>query len=98
MASKTTATISARVPNEVKGMWDNALKGGNSAIRDIMIDIADKLHKGEIEFTDGKVIIPEPFVEEKTDYDMNNLIEACDNKGIKVQDAINKAAQMVWRG
>lgn len=97
MASKITSTIAARVPNEVKAMIENAFSLGNSTAKDITIDFANKLHSGELEVSDGKIIIPEPFKEDDG-LDLSNFMEACDSKGIKPQDAINKAAQMVWRG
>lgn len=97
MSSKTTVPIAGRVPNEVKEMWENALKMGHSTMRGILTDMADKLHSGELEFQDDKVVLQQPYSEE-SEYDLNNLIDACENKGVKVQDAIDKAAQMVWRG
>lgn len=42
-------------------------------------------------------VIPEPYKEDDG-LDLSNFLEACDSKGVKPQDAINKAAQMVWRG
>lgn len=94
MSSKTTIPMSGRVPKEVKETRDNALKYGNSTMRDILTDIADKLRSGEISFQDERVILP---CANELEYDLDNLIDACENKGVKVQDAINKAAQMVWR-
>ena len=93
MPSKSTTTISARVSYECKETIETALKMGNSTTRDLMIEMADKLRSGAIGFEDGKIIIPET----NSEYNLGNLIDACENKGIKVQDAINKAAQMVWR-
>lgn len=94
MSSKTTIPMSGRVPKEVKETWDNALKYGNSTMRNILTDIADKLRSGEISFQDEKVILS---CISESEYDLGNLIEACENKGFKVQDAIDKATQMIWR-
>ena len=94
MSSKNTTTISARVSYECKDMIETALKTGNSSMREIMEDTADKLRTGDISFQDGKMILP---CVNEPEYDLDNLIDACKNKGVKVQDAINKTAQMVWR-
>lgn len=96
MSSKITTTIAARVPHGVKAMIENALKMGNSSIKDIVIDLADKLHSGELEVMDGKIIIPEP-VSEGSELNMSDFLDACEGKGIRPQDALNKAAQMIWR-
>ena len=97
MSSTITSTIAARVPNETKAMITNALNLGNSTMKDVAIDFAKKIHSGELEVSNGKIIIPEP-ISENDDLDLSDFLEACDSKGIKPQDAINKAAQMVWRG
>ncbi len=96
MSSKITTTIAARVPHGVKAMIENALKMGNSSIKDVVIDLANKLHSGELEVMDGKIIIPEP-VSESTDLNLSDFLDACESKGVRPQDALNKAAQMIWR-
>ena len=97
MGSKITATISARVPHDIKAMIDSALELGHSSMRGVMSDFARKLHNGELELQNDKIVIPEPYKEDDG-LDLSNFLEACDSKGVKPQDAINKAAQMVWRG
>ncbi len=96
MSSKLTSTLSARVPHSIKAMINTALKFGHSSMRDIMIDLADKLHSGELEVMDGKIIIPEP-VTEGSELNMSDFLDACEGKGVRPQDALNKAAQMIWR-
>lgn len=97
MSSKISGTIAARVPNEVKASIENVLDISHSKMRDVMIDFSHKLETGEISLSNGRIILPEP-VEAEVNLDMSNFIEACESKGVKPQDALNKAAQMVWRG
>jgi len=97
MSSKLTVPISARVPHDIKAMIDSALELGHSSMRGVMCDFARKLHSGELELQNDKIVIPEPYKEDDG-LDLSNFLEACDSKGVKPQDAINKAAQMVWRG
>lgn len=96
MASKTTSSVAARVPNEIKEILDKMLETSGSTARELVIDFANKVSSGEIVVRKGKIILPEPVLEE-SNIDMSNFIDACENKGVKVQDALNKAAQMVWR-
>ena len=96
MASKTTSSVAARVPNEIKEILDKMLETSGSTARELVIDFANKVSSGEIVVRKGKIILPEPVMEENN-IDMSNFIDACENKGVKVQDALNKAAQMVWR-
>lgn len=97
MSSKISGTISARIPNDIKLRIENVLEVSHSKMRDVMIDFSEKLESGEISLQDGKIILP-ASEESANTLDMSNFIEACEYKGIKPQDAINKAAQMVWRG
>ena len=97
MSSKITATISSRVPHDIKAMIDSALELGHSSMRGVMCDFARKLHSGELELQNDKIVIPELYREDD-ELDLRDFMEACDSKGVKPQDAINKAAQMVWRG
>lgn len=96
MASKTTSSVAARVPNEIKEILDKMLETSGSTARELVIDFANKVSSGEIVVRKGKIILPEPILEE-SNIDMSNFIDACENKGVKIQDALNKAAQMVWR-
>ena len=96
MASKTTSSVAARVPNEIKEILDKMLETSGSTARELVIDFANKVSSGEIVVRNGKIILPEPLLEE-SNIDMSNFIDACENKGVKVQDALNRAAQMVWR-
>ncbi len=96
MASKTTSSVAARVPNEIKEILDKMLETSGSTARELVIDFANKVSSGEIVVRNGKIILPE-LVMEENNIDMSNFIDACENKGVKVQDALNKAAQMVWR-
>lgn len=96
MASKTTSSVAARVPNEIKEILDKMLETSGSTARELVIDFANKVSSGEIVVRNGKIILPEPVIGESK-IDMSNFIDACENKGVKVQDALNRAAQMVWR-
>ena len=97
MSSKITATISARVPHDIKAMIDSALELGHSSMRGVMSDFARKLHSGELELQNDRIVIPELYREDDG-LDLRDFLEACESKGVKPQDAINRAAQMVWRG
>lgn len=97
MASTKTSVITARIPNESKDIIDTAIKTSNSTIREVMIDLANKLNIGELEFHNGKINITVQM-DESSNLDLSDFLDACDSKGIEPQDAINKAAQMVWRG
>ena len=59
MSSKLTVPISARVPHDIKAMIDSALELGNSSMRGVMSDFARKLHSGELELQNDRIIIPE---------------------------------------
>ena len=96
MASKTTSSVAARVPNEIKEILDKMLETSGSTARELVIDFANKVSSGEIVVRNGKIILPEPVLEE-SNIDMSNFIDACESKGVKVQDALNRATQMVWR-
>ena len=64
----------------------------NSTLSGIIKDLRLKMNSGAISAKDNEILINEcPFSFDK-------FIEACNEKGIDYQKAIDKATQMVWRG
>ena len=96
MASRTTSSVAARVPNEYKEILDKMLETSNSTARGLVIAFANMITTGEIVVRNDMIILPEPMSEESA-LNLSDFLEACDSKGIRPQEAIDKATQMVWR-
>lgn len=106
-------TLSTRVRPEAQELWSNEIytgleicKIGNLVNDDLEIMLAslgmtldeflteahDKLESGALTIENGEIIVNEcPF-------NFDKFIEACNEKGVDYQKAIDKATQMVWRG
>ncbi len=97
MATNKSKVITLRLSNSKVDALEEVLRLSNSKLRETMENLIRLLQNGDLEIRNSRIILPELTAVE-CEYDLSNLEEACEAKGVKVQDAINKAAQMVWRG
>ena len=95
MPSKNSSTMSIRIPNDVKADLERMLEMSGTSLAKVIVDLHSKWSNGEIAITDNKIVVPET---DSCGLDMKTFLEACDDKHVKPQDAINKMAQMIWRG
>ena len=97
MPTKDSGIMSVRLQNDMKNDLESMLKMSGTTLTKVVIDLYRKWSDGKIDVVGGKIIIPESKGSNDTGYDFGKFTDACNMKGIKVQDAIDKATQMIWR-
>ena len=95
MPSKNSSIMSIRIPNDIKEDLERMLRMSGTSLAKVVVDLYGKWSSGEINISDNKIVIQD---QDNMDLDMKTFLEACDDKRINPQDAINKMTQMIWRG
>lgn len=83
MPSKNTKIISIRVPNRVDFSGYNAGK--------LIACLYDMIKCGALQIEDSEIILPE------SDLEMDKFYEACHEKNIEPQKALDKCVDMIRR-
>ena len=86
MSSSITRTKAARVLNEVAD-WLDA-----QPMRELLENLYGLVMSQRLTVIDGEIHIPEL----DSFYDLSKLINACRDKGVDVQEVIDKAVDLVW--